>query len=327
VVEARPDPTVQGDRAGIPMHKFTDKNHYNPCFWTAHWNPDYFRAVKRNLARPRARDAAVFALSVKANKVFQTTCKDVHYDKHLGVADITVEAAKDFCRRRRPEKYAAFEQRMKEHDYDVFMDFEEFFGGIEKLTPYQTLLKVIKTNTVSGVVDKSHLAHFVVWQNLRSHGVMNATLERDGKAGIHKFESFIGLRWMLENQDFMYRHVLPLTLSSWTLFQLEADTFPLSDSAVSIKQNNIMVALSPRHLLEIDLTAQAAGCLHRNRIDPPTLAEFRRRTLGNTFREIIFSNRKVLEDWRSDKVFQERVEIIRTMPSYEAVIEADARRE
>ena len=57
-----------------------------------------YDAVKLNLRRPKARDAAVHALSVKVNNVFTTTCKDVHYDKHLGIADITVKAAKDFCR-------------------------------------------------------------------------------------------------------------------------------------------------------------------------------------------------------------------------------------
>ena len=56
----------------MPGHKFTDKNHYNPCFWTAHWNPEYFRAVRLNLKRRKAREATIFALSVKANKIFET---------------------------------------------------------------------------------------------------------------------------------------------------------------------------------------------------------------------------------------------------------------
>jgi hypothetical protein len=150
----------------ISMNKLTKKNHYNPCFWTAHWNPDYFRAVKPNLLRPRARDAMVYALSVKANKAFETTCKDVHYDKHVGIADITPVAAKDFYRRRFPDRYLAFEEQMKEHDYDVFIDFEEFFRGMEGLLPYKALLEVIKTNTIAGATNKANLAHFVIWQNL-----------------------------------------------------------------------------------------------------------------------------------------------------------------
>ena len=164
------------------------------CSWTAHRNPDHFRAVKLNLRRPKARDAAVYSLSVKANKVINTTCKNVHYDKHVGIVDITAEATKDFFRRRHPDKYQAFEEQMKEHDYDVFTDFEDFFCGMEYLLPYQTLLKVIKTNTIAGAEDKSHLAHFVVWQNLRSHAIMNAMLELGSNADMHKLESLMESR-------------------------------------------------------------------------------------------------------------------------------------
>lgn len=309
------------------MHKFTDKNHYNPCFWTAHWNPEYFKAVKLKRHRPTAREAVVYALSVKANKVFKTTCKDVHYDKHLGIADITVEAAKDYCRRRFPDKYEKFEEAMKEHDYDVFMDFEEFFGGIEKLPPYQTLLKVIKTNTIAGAVHKTYLAHFVIWQHVRCHATMNAMLELHSNMGRQKFESLLDLRRELSNRDVMYRTVLPFAMSSWRLFHVDEDSFPLSDSAISLKPESVMVALSPRHLLEIDRTVQGLECWHHNRISSDKLAEFRRRTIGNTFREIIFSNQAVLEEWRSDPAFQERVEVIRNMSSYNALVESEVGRE
>src|SRR5579875_1617986 len=255
------------EREHFRMHKLTEKNHYNPCFWTAHWNPDYFRAVKQNLPRPKARDAVVYALSVKADKVFKTTCKDVHYDKHIGIADITAEAAKDFCRRHHPGKLQEFEEAMKEYPDDILIDFEEFFRGFEGLLPYQTLLKVIGTNTIAGAEDKTHLAHFVIWQNLRSHAIMNAMLELEGKAGIHKFESLLMLRWGLSDRDAMARLVWPLATSQWRLFHVDQDTFPLSDSAVSVNPGSLMVALSPRQLLEIDLTAESPGCWHCNRID------------------------------------------------------------
>jgi hypothetical protein len=309
------------------MDKFTEKNHYNPCFWTAHWNPEYFRAVRQNLRRPKARDAAVYALSVKADKVFKTTCKDVHYDKHIGIADITVEAAKDFCRRRHPDLYEKFKEEMNAHNYDVFINFEEFFSGIESLLPYQTLLKVIETNTIAGAVDKGHLAHFIFWQTLRSHASMNAMLELSGKSGMQKFEILLDLRRTLANVELMYNVLMQILLSFWRLYHVESDTFPLADSAVSMRPGSLMVALSPRHLLEIDMTVQQLGCSHRNRIDAEKIAEYRRRTIGNTFREIIFSNRDVLEDWRHDPAFQERVRLIRNMKSYNALVKAEADRE
>jgi hypothetical protein len=53
-------------------------------------------------------------------------------------------------------------------------------------------------------------------------------------------------------------------------------------------------------------------------------AEFRERTISNTFREIIFSDPTVLEDWRIDPAFQRRIEITRTMRDYNSIIESSA---
>jgi hypothetical protein len=136
---------------------------------------------------------------------------------------------------------------------------------------------------------------------------MNAMLEFRGYTGAHKFESLLELRWTLENKDIMAKAIVPLVMSSWRLMHIDHDIFPLSDPAISMKPGSAMVALSPRHLLEIDPTVQDVGCRHRNWIDSEKLAEFRRRTIGNTFREIIFGDRDVLEDWRKDPAFQERV--------------------
>ena len=77
-----------------------------------------------------------------------------------------------------------------------------------------------------------------------------------------------------------------------------------------------MVTLSPRLLLEINLRVQDLGLRHRNSIEPEKLSEFRRRTIDNTFREIIFGDRKLLEEWQVDPAFQARVERVRDMTDY-----------
>ena len=83
----------------------TKKHHYNPCFWTAHWNPQFLEgALKGERDLARARNQQVFALNVKSNKVYRTSVENVHYDKSMGVAEITPEAAKDFCKRNFPDE-------------------------------------------------------------------------------------------------------------------------------------------------------------------------------------------------------------------------------
>ena len=81
----------------------------------------------------------------------------------------------------------------------------------------------------------------------------------------------------------------------------ERYSFPLSDSAISFSPESVMATLSPRHLLEIDLTTESLDCWHFNRISTAKLAEYKRRTIGNTFKEIIFGNRAVLEEWKADR--------------------------
>ena len=310
-----------GRRSEMPT--IAQKNHYNPCFWTAHWNPQYFEAARRNLKKPAARDQRVLVLSVKANKVYAQAVRDVHYDKHLGVAEVTMEAADDFCRRYHPGMYEAFKRDLEPEDYPVVIDFESLFEGLERLRPYEALLEVIRKNCITSAEEKGQIAHIIIYQRLRSHAIMNALLESAGKMGREKFEPLIGLKWALSDHRLIYSQIEPLVLSCWRLFRLDRDTFPLSDSAVSVKPGSVMATLSPRLLLDVDLRVKELGCCHQNWIEPEKLSEFRRRTIGDTFREIIFSDQQVLEEWRNEPAFQETVETIRAMKDYDAVVQAD----
>ena len=53
-----------------------------------------------------ARFESVYALSVKSNKVFETSVENIHYDKGMGIAEITAEGMMDFCRPSSAEAYA-----------------------------------------------------------------------------------------------------------------------------------------------------------------------------------------------------------------------------
>jgi hypothetical protein len=305
------------------MPSLTQKNHYNPCFWTAHWNPVYFASVRQNRPIPSARDQRVAVLSVKADKVYHNAVKNVHFEPNLGIAEVTMESADDFCRRNRPEIYESFKQTLKPEDYPVIIDFESLFGGLEGLRPYQALLEVIKKNCITSAEEKIQIAHFILYQRSRCHAVMNAILEQSGKMGRDKFEPLIFLKWALSETRFLHPQIERMTLSRWMLYRLDHDTFPLSDSAVLLKPGSIMATLSPRLLLEINLGVQELGQFHQNWIEPEKLAEFRRRTIGNTFREIIFGDQKVLEEWQRDPCFRQRVETIRNLKDYDALVQAD----
>lgn len=123
---------------------FTKRNHYNPCFWTAHWNAEYHRVAVAGAQTSAARTQRVHELSVKSDKVFESTVENVHYDKHLGVAEITREAAEDFVRRNHPDKHEGFMRANVDAPYPVSIDFEEILGALEQMPPYQMLLDVVQ---------------------------------------------------------------------------------------------------------------------------------------------------------------------------------------
>jgi len=68
-----------------------------------------------------------------------------------------------------------------------------------------------------------------------------------------------------------------------------------------ISRDSLMATLSPRLLLEINLDVHRPEGSWRLRDDVPKhkLAEFRRRSIANTFKEIIFHDPQVLQQWRS----------------------------
>jgi hypothetical protein len=74
-----------------------------------------------------------------------------------------------------------------------------------------------------------------------------------------------------------------------------------------------MAVLSPRLLLEIKLIFGRDTDFWTVRDDVPRhkYAEFRRRSIANAFKEIIFHDKLVLEDWKSSRDCTERIATLR----------------
>lgn len=298
------------------------RNHYNPCFWTAYWNPTFYRKSlldPSGIQDPRVQD--VHVLSIKANSVFTSKVENVHYDLNLGIAEITREAAEAFCRRHHPDRYEQFVSDNANASYPLYIDFEEILTGIEKTPPYRVLLTVIQRQDIASIEEKTFIGCFVVLQLIRSHAIMNSMIQFHSEIGIDKFECFVTLKWMLGDTNSLFRLVNPLVRSRWTLFPTDSDIFPLCDSPILVQPDSIMVALSPRLMLEISQNVtDGEDRWHRRPIDLAKLDEFRCRTIGNTFREVIFGHKNVLEGWQATPEFQRRVTLVRDLKAYNSLI-------
>jgi len=306
----------------------TKRNHYNPCFWTALWNVIYYEKAVAGVASDElARKQVVHVLNVKSQRIYSATTERVHFDKNLGIAEITKPAAEDFVRRYHPDEYERFVSESATVSYPVYIDFENIISGIEATPAYQTLLKVAAKQTVDNLIEKSYLASFVVLQNLRSHSMMNAMIDWHEEIGCKKFEHLVTLKWMLSDPHFLFGLVHPLVSSQWNLYTSPQHCLPLCDSPVLVQPASVMVALSPRLLLEIcsDTPAPEEAMPISQKIGSERLEEYRLRAIGNAFREVIGEPTQ-LERWRANAEFQARSELMKGVKGYNTMIRAAGNR-
>jgi hypothetical protein len=104
--------------------KFTSRNHYNPCFWTALWNEAYFaKFCSGKEKETHARQQYVYALNLRANRILETKVEAIHYHKDLGVAEITPESWKDLCVRRGLTEQNRLPAQQSESGSGLYLDF------------------------------------------------------------------------------------------------------------------------------------------------------------------------------------------------------------
>ena len=122
----------------------TKRSHYNPCFWTAFWSPQYYEAFQNGEAdNLTPREQVVYALNVKSNRILETTVDDIHYEKNIGSVEITFEAAMAFVKRNYPNAYKGFHKTSRTTDYPIYLNVENLLTDIEGLRQYREFLQVI----------------------------------------------------------------------------------------------------------------------------------------------------------------------------------------
>ena len=176
------------------------------------------------------RDYAVYSLSVKSGRMHKTKVDKIHYDKNLGVAEISRNAIEKFVKKYHFDQYEDFIFENKKTDYPVYLDFEEILTALEKMPPYKVLLDVAKKRKIETIEEKAFLGCFLMIQQLRSHAIMNAMIQFYEELQECKFEHFITLKWMLSDPNCLFSLIAPLIECRWTLFAVEGNMFPLCDS-------------------------------------------------------------------------------------------------
>ena len=288
---------------------FTKRNHYNPCFWSALWNRTYYKAfLEGESNKEEAREQTVIVLNFRSGRIYEDKVNSVHYDKGLGIAEITAESMKQFCRKWFPSQIEDLTSYVNEHPESLYLDFEEILTGMETNGVYDSLMDTARIGNLSSVEHKGFLTVNLIIHAMRSHEMMTSMVEFANLIGMDKWEYFWLLKNVLGNPLMLARAVTPLACSKWMLYRTEDHRFPLCDSPVMINRDTVMIILSPRLLLEIHLNTRApeGDWTIRDGISSSKFREFRRRSIENGFKQLIFSDPRELEDWSNTPAFKAR---------------------
>jgi hypothetical protein len=260
--------------------------------------------------------------------VYETTVERVHFAKGLGVAEITPDSLRRSCKRRVPENYAKVEEYLETHPESVFLDFEEILFAVERIARYDLLIETAKQGRFSSDEQKGFVTCILVIHAMRSYEMMTSMIDHVEEAGMQKWEYLLMLRRAWATSEILARPAVVLAAAQWTLHRSNQHCLPLCDSPIMIKRDSIMAAISPRLLLEVDLTKPYTEkpCELIDTIGPEKYEEFRKRSIANTFREVIFHNPEELERWRATPECIDRVRVLRDQTLKRAVVAEAANR-
>ena len=162
---------------------------------------------------------------------------------------------------------------------------------------------------------------------MRSYEFSISMLERQGQPQ-SKWEYLWLLKTAMANKLVLARATLPLAMGEWTLWRIADLTFPLCDSPVIIHRDGVVAVLSPRLLLQIDLTVARPEdhWIRRDGIPPEILDIFRGAVLENSFKELVAWDRAVLEEWRGDPRYRVRLNALASQQERDATLMVAAER-
>jgi hypothetical protein len=312
------------------LYQPTTRNHYNPCFWVALWNDAYFREWQATSSPParHAREQAVWVLNLRSDRIYESKVECVHFQKGFGLAEISPASMLDWCKHWHPAEAAGLAEHLRQHPEPLYLDFEPTLHGLEQLHGYQAIMDAARNERILSAAHKGFLACGLMMHAMRSYEFSTSMLQpRQGRQP-GKWQYLWLLKTAWANELVLARSGLPLAMGQWTLWRTAEPAFPLCDSPIFIHRDGLVALLSPRLLLEIDLTVARPEdhWILRDEVLPKDLDVFYGALLNNSFKELVAWDRATLERWRRDPRYRIRVEALSSPERRDAAIAEAAER-
>lgn len=292
----------------------TRKTHYNPCFWTAFWNQDYYEAILSNtINNLNCRSQYVFSLNLRSNMIRSTIVENVFYENNLGISRSNSNDIVGFIKDTLPYKSNKYKKGFdycKTHSFTISSGLENIFTTMED-TVYKPMINIIKREEILDHNDKIVISAFIYFHLVRNPSFINNLFNNLRGGGISKIENFRILKNILSKPKDLGRFISTLIYFQWVTYKLNKHTFPLSDSPL-IYNGNIFVPISPRLLVEINpgISGDSDKVIKYFDITEAKYNEFRSKTIEATYREIVFCDKSTLTNWQNTFDYQKRLIIL-----------------
>ena len=232
----------------------TNDSHFNPCFWTALWNDMYLETVIRGPGMSRIpRDELVACLNLCTRRVRTTKVSTVHKHKGIGFVEFTYASAKKYREALVRIGKTPPAVRKWRADDAVFLDAEAFFSGLETMPTYKAVLDVVRNGKIGCPTEKINLASFFVIHNERLAAAWLARPNRLLNQKDHNLEHLLLLKQRLADHEYLFSRVVPLVTGAWYVHAYSKSVLLLGDSGFPASDTDFMAAISPRHLVVIDV--------------------------------------------------------------------------
>jgi hypothetical protein len=283
------------------MHKESVDHHFNPCFWTAHWNFSYLEAVRQQRKTSgRARQQKVCVWKLKPDKIIFSKTEDCFYEKNANNTiifhDQIAALINNFSSGNNLQTHG-----IDENSTVASFNIENLFSTIEGL--YQnTLIETIRTGQINDLATKTMLSFFIFSQSIRNPSAwnylkgsfLNNKNNTDDDGNI--FNMFVKFRKALEDRERIMSFIIPFLSVKWVLFKVNRYTFPLSDHPLLFLKEKLILPLAPDLLLEIYLNepvdVASAPCTYRYRLGYTRYNQYKRATIAHAKDEMVFGQDK-----------------------------------
>ncbi len=299
---------------------FTLRNHYNPCFWTALWNREYYDIIKNSTERnKKSRDYKLKGIRFSCDKIIENKADNLFFELHMGLVVLSIrelrnlyyKLPKDYIFISKVNKFRIKYLSWLIPNWGIIIDIEPLFRVLESMNGTNAVLDLVKHGKIIDKTHKSLLATFIYTQQIRSPLTFSANYQKNKHANNPKAFSILDFILSLSNETEMYNVINLYTQCMWHIYTADIDIFPLSDLTIYEDKHNVIAVLSPRHLIIIDKEHKEDDEKYNISMSKELLDFVFKIVIQNTFKDLVLENETVLNHLLDSSDWKNRSSIVR----------------